>query len=60
MKERGKWNNDRMVWDTHLQGQGDMGLHTVKIKKIRTKEILPHSGCEEKYRNRQKRKGTGT
>ena len=27
MKGRGKWNDDRMVWDMWIQGQGDMGLH---------------------------------
>ena len=25
---------------------------SVEIWKVETKEILPHSGCEEKYRNR--------
>ena len=27
MNGRGKWNDDRMVWDVQIQGQGDMGLH---------------------------------
>ena len=27
MKGRGKSNDDKMVWDMCLQGQGDMGLH---------------------------------
>ena len=25
---------------------------SVEIKKIEIKEVLPHSGCEKKYRNR--------
>ena len=28
MKGRGKRNDDRMVWDMRIQGQGDMGLHS--------------------------------
>ena len=33
---------------------------SVEIKKMETKEVLPHSGCEEKYRNRRERERTGT
>ena len=32
MKGSGKWNDDRMVWDMCLQGQGNMGLHSA-LKK---------------------------
>ena len=28
MKGRGKCNDDGMVWDMRIQGQGDMGLHS--------------------------------
>ena len=28
MKGKGKCNDDGMVWDMQIQGQGDMGLHT--------------------------------
>ena len=30
-KGRGKWNDDRMVWDMWIQGQEDMGLHIVTV-----------------------------
>ena len=34
MKGRGKGNDDRMVWDMRIQGQGDMGLHNALTKEV--------------------------
>ena len=31
---RGKWNDDTMVWDVWIQGQGDMGLHNDSSTKM--------------------------